>query len=437
MISSRKAAVSTLLKTAQSRGYSNIELDAAIKKFNLSGVERAFFTALFYGVIERKITLDYIISRLSSRRLDDIDIKVLTILETGIYQLRYMDKVPESAAVNESVKLCDEFYAPKNSGAFVNALLREYIRKKDEIPFPDRKKEYIKYLSVTYSVPAWLCEKWSREYGSECEKLLDATFRAPRMTLRVNTLKTSADELISSLASLGVKAEKTKFAPNGVRLLGAVPTETLDALDGLFFVQDEASQIAVAALGASAGDTIVDCCAAPGGKSFGAAMSMENTGKVFSFDLHKSKMSLIEKGAQRLGITIISADVQNGAQHRDGMPEADKIICDVPCSGLGVIAKKPDIRYKSPEEFEKLPTLSLKILETAATYLKSGGDLVFSTCTLSKDENENVAKEFLGSHHEFSLRPFEVGGLKSDGMLTLLPHVHKTDGFFIAKLHKN
>ena len=437
MISSRKAAVSTLLKTAQSRGYSNIELDAAIKKFNLSGVERAFFTALFYGVIERKITLDYIISRLSSRRLDDIDIKVLTILETGIYQLRYMDKVPESAAVNESVKLCDEFYAPKNSGAFVNALLREYIRKKDEIPFPDRKKEYIKYLSVTYSVPAWLCEKWSREYGPECEKLLDATFRAPRMTLRVNTLKTSADELVSSLASLGVKAEKTKFAPNGVRLLGAVPTETLDALDGLFFVQDEASQIAVAALGASAGDTIVDCCAAPGGKSFGAAMSMENTGKVFSFDLHKSKIGLIEKGAQRLGITIISADVQNGAQHRNGMPEADKIICDVPCSGLGVIAKKPDIRYKSPDEFEKLPTLSLKILETAATYLKSGGDIVFSTCTLSKDENERTVEKFLASHPEFSLRPFEVGGLKSDGMLTLLPHVHKTDGFFIAKLHKN
>lgn len=436
-ITARKAAVSTLLKTAQSRGYSNIELDAAIKKFGLEGVERAFFTALFYGVIERKITLDYIISRLSSRTLDDIDIKVLTILETGIYQLRYMDKVPESAAVNESVKLCDEFYAPKNSGAFVNALLREYIRKKDDIPFPDRKKEYIKYLSITYSVPAWLCEKWSREFGSDCEKLFEATFRSPRMTLRVNTLKTNADELVSSLASLGIKAERTKFAPHGVRLLGAVPTEKLDANSGMFFVQDEASQIAVAALGATAGDTVIDCCAAPGGKSFGAAMSMENTGVVYSFDLHKSKISLIEKGAARLGISIISADVQNGAERRGDMPTADKIICDVPCSGLGVIAKKPDIRYKSPDEFEKLPTLSLKILETAAGYLKSGGDIVYSTCTLSKAENEEVVEKFLASHAEFSLRPFEVGGLKSDGMLTLLPHVHRTDGFFISKLHKN
>lgn len=436
-MNARFAAVSTLLKTAQSRGYSNIELDAAIKKFNLSGVERAFFTALFYGVIERKITLDYIISRLSSRKLDEIDIKVLTILETGIYQLRYMDKVPESAAVNESVKLCSEFYAPKNSAAFTNAVLREYVRKKDEIPFPDAKKDYIKYLSATYSVPEWLAKKWRGEYGAECEKLLEATFRSPRMTLRVNTLKTSADELIEKLAALGVKAETTKYAPHGVKLFSPVPIETLAPLEGDFFVQDEASQIAVSALGATAGDVVIDCCAAPGGKSFGAALDMNNTGAVYSFDLHKSKISLIEKGAARLGISIISADVQNGTEHRENMLLADKIICDVPCSGLGVIAKKPDIRFKSPEEFERLPELSQKILDTAAGYLKRGGDMVFSTCTLSKDENENAVEKFLLSHPEFSLAPFEVGALSSDGMLTLLPHVHKTDGFFIAKLHKN
>lgn len=436
-MTARFAAVSTLLKTAQSRGYSNIELDAAIKKFNLSGVERAFFTALFYGVIEKKITLDYIISYLSSRKLDEIDIKVLTILETGIYQLRYMDKVPESAAVNESVKLCSEFYAPKNSAAFVNALLREYIRKKDEIPFPDRKKEYIKYLSATYSVPEWLCEKWLGEFGAECEKLLEATTYSPRMTLRVNTLKTTADGLIEKLSSLGVKAEKTKFAPHGVKLFSPVPIETLAPLENDFFVQDEASQIAVAALGAAAKDVVIDCCAAPGSKSFGAALDMENTGAVYAFDLHKSKISLIEKGAARLGISIICADVQNGAERRDGMPEADKIICDVPCSGLGVIAKKPDIRYKSPEEFEKLPALSLRILDTAAGYLKSGGDMVFSTCTLSKEENGDVIEKFLASHPEFTPKPFKVGSLESDGTLTLLPHVHKTDGFFVAKLHKN
>lgn len=436
-MTARFAAVSTLLKTAQSRGYSNIELDAAIKKFNLSGVERAFFTALFYGVIEKKITLDYIISRLSSRKIDDIDIKVLTILETGIYQLRCMDKVPESAAVNESVKLCDEFYAPKNSGAFVNALLREYIRKKDEIPFPDRKKDYIKYLSVTYSVPEWLGDLWSREYGAECEKLLEATTHSPRMTLRANTLKTTAEELALSLGALGIKAETTKFAPHGVKLFSAAPTESLSSLDGLFFVQDEASQIAVSALGATAGDTVVDCCAAPGGKSFGAALDMKNAGAVYSFDLHKSKMSLIESGAARLGISIIRADVQNGAERREGMPLADKIICDVPCSGLGVIAKKPDIRYKSPEEFERLPELSQKILDTAATYLKQGGDMIFSTCTLRRAENEDVVEKFLAAHPDFAPSPFKVGSLESSGTLTLLPHVHKTDGFFIAKLHKN
>ena len=436
-MNARKAAVSTLLKTAQSRGYSNIELDAAIKKFGLEGVERAFFTALFYGVIERKITLDYIISKLSSRKVCDIDIKVLTIIETGIYQLRYMDKVPESAAVNESVKLCDEFYAPKNSGAFTNAVLREYIRQKDAIPFPDAKRDWLNYLSVTYSVPVWLAKKWSEEYGADCEKLLDALSHTPRMTLRANTLKTTTDELVQKLAETGIKSARTKFAPCGVRLLSAVPTEELEKFSDLFFVQDEASQIAVAALGAKPGDTVIDCCSAPGSKSFGAAMDMENSGSVLAFDLHKSKIGLIEKGAARLGISIISADVQNGTEVRRNMPAADKIICDVPCSGLGVIAKKPDIRYKSPEEFEKLPELSAKILDTASTYLKSGGDILFSTCTLSKEENERTVEKFLASHSDFSLSPFEAGGIRSNGMTTLLPHVHRTDGFFIAKLHKD
>ena len=281
-MNAREAAVSTLLKTAQSRGYSNIELDAAIKKFDLSGVERAFFTALFYGVIEKKITLDYILSVLSSRDVADVDITVRTIVETGLYQLMFMDKVPESAAVNESVKLCTRFYAPKNSGAFVNAVLREYIRRKDDVPFPDKKKNYIKYLSVTYSVPEWICRTWQSDYGKDCEKLLASLSHAPYMTLRVNTLKTTPDALTASLKERGVEARKTKFARDGVKLRGHVPTETLDELAENFIVQDEASQIAVEALGAKAGDTVIDCCACPGGKSVGAALEMNNAGTVYS-----------------------------------------------------------------------------------------------------------------------------------------------------------
>jgi len=432
----REAAVSTLLKTAQSRGYSNIELDAAIKKFGFSGVERAFFTALFYGVIERKITLDYIISALSSRSISDIDIKVLTILETGLYQLRYMDKVPESAAVNESVKLCTRFYAPKNSGAFVNAVLREYIRKNGEIPFPDRKKDYIKYLSVSYSVPEWICRLWHGDYGDNAEKLLDALSRAPKMTLRANTLKTTPDGLISALAEQGVEARRTKYAPHGVKLRSSAPTEKLDSLSDLFIVQDEASQIAVELLGAKAGDTVIDCCACPGGKSVGAALTMQNKGAIYAFDLHKNKLGLIDRAAEKLGITVIKTDVQDATKPREDMPKADRIICDVPCSGLGVIAKKPDIRYKSPDDIKDLPALQLKILCTNAAYLGSGGDIIYSTCTLNKRENADVVNAFLKENGDFSLVPFEIGTQKTSGMWEFYPHVHGTDGFFVAKMHK-
>ena len=436
-MNAREAALSTLLKTAQSRGYSNIELDTAIKKFELCGVERSFFTALFYGVIERKITLDYYIPLLSSRRIDEIDIKVLTILEMGIYQLNFMDKVPESAAVNEAVKLCERFYAPKNSGAFVNAILRSFIRQKDTLALPDKKKDEIRYLSVAYSVPEWICKLWRDEFGKSCEHLLASLSHSPRMTLRANTLKISSSELAKRLCDNGIPAKVTPIAPHGVKLESTISTEELGIDSGDFFVQDEASQICVAALGAREGDTIIDCCACPGGKSVGAAMDMNNKGSILSLDLHKNKLGLISGAAERLGISIIKTDVQNGAKERDDMPCADKIICDVPCSGLGVISKKPDIRYKKPEDVEHLPSLQLSILKTNAKYLRSGGDLIYSTCTLRRAENEDVVTSFLKENTDFSLAPFDVGELHSDGMCVLLPQIHKTDGFFIAKLHKN
>lgn len=435
-MTAREVAISALLKTAQSRGYSNIELDAAIKKFGLSGVERSFFTALFYGVIERKITLDYIISKLSSRRLDETDIKVLTILEAGIYQLKYMDKVPESAAVNESVKLCSRFLAPKNSGAFVNAVLREFLRKNKDVPPPDRSENEMKYFSVMYSVPEWICSLWKNSYGDECEKILSSLSSAPKMTLRANTLKISRDELLSFLGERGVKAGKTKYSPCGVRLSSSAPKETLSGLGELFFVQDEASQISVCALGAKPGDAVLDVCACPGGKSFGAAIDMKNDGCILSLDLHENKLGLIEKGAASLGVSIIRTGASDAGKFNESLPKADKIICDVPCSGLGVIAKKPDVRYKSPDDVKNLPALQSRILETSSNYLKEGGVLVYSTCTLNPDENENVITDFLSLRKDFALEPFSAGALSCDGMITLLPHKYGTDGFFIAKLKK-
>lgn len=436
-MNAREAAYTALLRYENNASYSNIELDGTIKKYGLTGVERSFFTALFYGVIERGITLDYYISKLSERDISEIDTNVLVMLRMGLYQLVYMDKVPESAAVNESVGLARRFWAKKNSENFVNAVLRNFIRQKDRIPMPDREKNFIKYVSVTYSMPEWLCKLFAKSYGKKrTEHIFEAMNRVPNITLRVNTLRVSKEEFAKKLADAGMESINTKFSPNGVKLRASTPYEKLLPFEGEFFVQDEASQICTEVLGARPGERILDACACPGGKSFGIAMSMENTGEILSCDLHKNKLSLITRGAENLGISIITATERNAAKEDGECGEFDRILCDVPCSGLGVIAKKPDIRRKNPEDIERLPEIQAAILKESAKHLKKGGVLVYSTCTLNPKENKEVVEAFLAENKDFSLCPFKVGELESDGMTELFPHIHRTDGFFIAKLSK-
>lgn len=434
-MNAREAAFLSLQKYENSGVYSNIELSYAIERNRLESAEKALYTALFYGVIERKLTLDYYIDSLSER--DDIDANVRVILRIGLYQLIYLSKIPESAAVNESVKLAERFYARKNSGAFINAVLRGFLRRK-EIPLPDAKKEPARHLSVAYSVPEWICRLWLDSYGkTETRRILDTVNTHPPMTLTVNTLKNTREELLSLLAADGIRAEASNISPASIRLTGALPLDRLSTFEGRYFVQDEASALCVAAVGARPGETVLDACACPGGKSFGMAFAMKNEGKIYARDLHKNKLSLIEKGAETLGLTIIETGVQNAAVPREDMPRFDRILCDVPCSGLGVIAKKPDIRYKSEDDVARLPALQAKILETNAAYLADGGTLVYSTCTLNPAENRAVVENFLASHPSFALCPFTAGALTSDGMLEILPHEHGTDGFFIAKLQKH
>lgn len=436
-MTAREAAFLSLQKYRGSGKYSNIELSGSIERLGLEGAEKALYTALFYGVIEREITLDYFISHLSKRRIEDIDRDVRTILELGLYQLEYMDRIPESAAVNESVKLARRFYARKNSESFINALLRSFIRERDKLPLPKRDGDYIKYLSVCYSLPEWICSLWCDAYGKErAERMAAGTLCHPTMTLRTNTLKISRDELMKKLSADGISCAPCKGAQSGIRLSGHVPMDKLAAeADGLFFVQDEASQIAVSALGAKKGETVLDMCACPGGKSFGIAMEMGNEGRIFAFDLHKNKLSLIERTAQKLGISIIAVQENNGASYRDDMPMADRVLCDVPCSGLGVIAKKPDIKYKNREDIERLPALQRKILDTSARYVKTGGALVYSTCTLNPAENKDIVSAFLSENADFELCGFGAGGAQCGGMLELMPS-ETTDGFFIAKMKK-
>ncbi|MGI6167449.1 MAG: 16S rRNA (cytosine(967)-C(5))-methyltransferase RsmB [Eubacteriales bacterium] len=414
--------------------YSNLALDAAIKKYNLSPADRGLLTLLVMGVIEKQITLDYYIDKLSALPPGKIEPGVRTLLRLGLYQLIFTDRIPAHAAVSETVAL-----APRRASGFVNALLRRFLRERDSITLPPRDSRPLEYLSVRYSFPAGLCGRFVGIFGLErTELLLSAFDKMPGLTLRVNTLKTTREALLACFAEAGISAAPTPLSPDGI-CLDAAPPATLPGFDeGLFFVQDEASQLCVRALDARPGMTVIDACAAPGSKSFGIALAMENSGRVLSFDLHENKLSLIRSGAGRLGIEIIEA-----APGDSSLPDpalfaaADRVLCDVPCSGYGVMAKKPEIRYKNPADVAGLPEVQYAILDNCSKYLKPGGLLVYSTCTILPEENEEVVGRFLDGHPDYHPSPFTAGGLSTGGMITLYPDTHHTDGFFIACMKKD
>lgn len=428
-----------ILKTAMSGAtYSNIAVDNALKKNELSPSDAGLLTAIVMGVTERSLTLDHIINALASRP-EDVDGDARVLLRMGIYQVAYLDRIPEYAAVNETVSL-----APRRIRGFVNAVMREYLRRKQRGTlcelFPDEKAQPIEYLSVYYSFPKEVCEVFLGIYGLErTKKIFEIFNRPPRLTLRINTLKISRADYAKLLDERGIEYTPSERLENAILLDGVSFTSLPGFDEGYFFVQDEASQICVEAIGAERGMLMIDACSCPGSKSFGSAIKMENEGSVLSFDLHKSKLSLIESSARRLGIEIIDAAVRDGRELDESLVgKADRVLCDVPCSGLGVIAKKPEIRYKSLGDFARLPEIQLAILENCSKYVKDGGVLVYSTCTVLPEENERNVERFLAAHSEFSPVDFTVGDISSEGgMLSLAPDIHGTDGFFVAKFIKN
>ena len=437
-ISAREAAYRSLILCEKDKKYSNLEIDSSIRRFALEGADKGLYTTLVYGVIERRLTLEYIVGKLSSKPTDALDAEVLTLLYLGLYQLIWLDRIPDSAAVNETVNLAKK-NAPR-AASFINAVLRGFLRtyKKDDLPYP-KKDDPLGYLSVRYSCSVDVV-KVLMQSVADAEAVLSAFESQPDVTLRVNTLKSTRESVISDLTEHGISATPTVYSPYGIRLTEKTLSGRVSELisSGCVYIQDEASQIAVLAAAPGPGSVLTDTCSCPGGKSFGAAMLMENRGKINSFDLHKNKLSLVESGARRLGIDIIETAERNGAVHDGTLTESsDTVICDVPCSGLGVIAKKPEIRYKSAAELERLPEIQYSILKTAADYVKHGGVLLYSTCTLNCAENTAVTNRFLNENCEFSHEDFSVGELRShDGMLTLLPHIHGTDGFFVAKFRR-
>lgn len=435
----RKLALELIERTEAAGQYSNIALDSAVRRYGLSSsdksADRAFLTTIVYGVIEKKITLDYCIDSLSTIPPSKIERDTRILLRMGLYQLCFLDHVPDHAAINETVNLCRS-----RAKGFVNALLRNFARGDKVLPLPSKENGISKYFSVKYSFPCEICDKFISVFGEErTESLLESFNKTSGMTLRVNTLKTDRDSLLKELSKIGISAEKTKFSEFGIKIpSGAAYSSLKSAEEGLFFIQDEASQLCVALLGAVEGDTIIDTCACPGGKSFSIAILMKDKGRVISRDIHENKLSLIESGASRLGITCIETKALDAREFDDALEEmADGVLCDVPCSGFGVFSKKPDIRYKKLSDVEKLPRIQLDILENCSRYVKKGGVLVYSTCTLLPEENEENVRAFLSQNQDFVSEDFQIGTLCSfDGMLTLTPDLHETDGFFMAKFRK-
>ena len=426
-----------LLKVCfEKSSYSNILLDNALVKSDLSKQDKRFAANLFYGVIERRITLDAVINKYSKRPVEKLSSDILQILRMVVYQLLYMDSVPDRAAVYESVKLAKTKKNPA-LGGYVNGVLRAFLRDGKRIP---ESNDGIDNLSVKYSCPKWLIDKWISEYGKDLAlDMLGTSVGRPPVTARLNVLKKSADEIVDGLRKSGIVSKTRNEVNNCVEFFDVGEISDLKAYnDGLFHIQDISSQLCCEILAPKPNETVLDVCSAPGGKAFTIAEIMNNQGRIIACDLHKHRVRLIESGAKRLGIDIIEAIVNDASVYSDEIGLADKVLCDVPCSGLGVIRRKPEIKYKNPNDFDSLKDVQRKILEVSSKYLKKGGVLVYSTCTLSRAENDEIIDWFLEHNTDFekgSINGFS--GIKNgEYKVTVTPKMFDSDGFFIAKLIK-
>lgn len=402
-MTARESALRALHSIDTQGAYINAALKQALSVDGMSLPDKGLVTEIIYGVVSNKTAIDYIISHFSKVKLKKMSPWVLAILRMGVFQIFYMDKIPHSAACNEAVKLAKKYSHGAGAG-FVNGVLRSASRECDNFKFP-KTGNPIADLSLEYSYPEWITKKLVDEYGAEkCAELYEENRKAHGVSIRVNTLKTTKDELITLLVDEGVECENVEGMENALIIHGKFNAEASRAYcDGLFSLQNISSQMAVEALDPHKGDFVIDMCAAPGGKSCAAAEKMCNEGKVLSFDVFDHKIKLIQNAANRLGISIIDARTGDStAPCKELLGKADRVLADVPCSGLGVVHKKPDIKWSRKEtDIAELCEIQAKILEVAASYVKDGGVLVYSTCTILPEENRLRIEEFLKQHNEF------------------------------------
>ena len=431
----RDVALRALVACERQGAWSDGFLKKEIGNAGLDGRDAALATRLCFGVQQNRMLLDFWLSNLSKIPLAKMEPAVRSILRLGAYQILFLDRVPDHAAVNQAVEQARKNSRNPRSAGLVNGILRSLIRQKSELPQPPD-------LSTRYSHPQWLVEAFSRRLPpEEVEDLLRADNSEPPTCIQINTCKVGAPVIIEALWQEGMTVSPHPWLPDCLLLQGTGNLEQSAAFQrGWFYVQDAAAKLAVLAADPRPGMEVLDACAAPGGKSFATAIAMDNQGRVISCDIHPHKQILLQRGAERLGFPIIQPEVLDGKVCKDNfLNRYELVIADVPCSGLGIIRKKPDIRYKDPEPLAGLPKVQSAILENVSRYVRPGGVLLYATCTLLERENEEIVAAFLEKRKDFILEKFQLPGpfgLCADGMLTCWPHRHGTDGFFFAKLRR-
>jgi len=433
----RETALNVLIACRKGDGWSNGVLKEYLSRDGLDRREAALATRLCYGVLQNRLKLDFYLQQLLTGRIKDLHPAVRDILHLGLYQLYEMDKIPESAAVNESVVLAKKYCRKqRNAPSLVNGVLRNAVRQRERLTEPAGYAE-------RYSHPQKLVDLLKSYVGKDrLEVMLKANNDIPPTVVQVNTLKTDLEALQNRLEEEGVHAEPHSWMEDCLVLSGTGSLEQLPSFqEGLFYVQDAAAKLSVLCAQLPGKDIrVLDCCAAPGGKSFAAAIAMGGKGSIYSCDIHAHKITLIENGARRLGLENITAICQDASQPVPRWIDSmDAVIADVPCSGYGIIRKKPDIRYKDPDTMQDLPGLQLSILRNQASYVKPGGMLLYSTCTLVRKENEGVVEKFLKDRPDFTLEPLPLPApfpKNESGLLALVPGEYDTDGFFICRLRR-
>ena len=431
---SRQAALNTLIAYRREGAWSEAHLKKIVRASGMEPRDAALAAAICYGVLQNCMLLDFYIDEFSS--VKKINPKIRDILRIGAYQILFLDRVPQSAAVNEAVKMARK--DNPHAAGFVNALLRKLAASRDSLPEP--RGDAADRLAVKTSHPKWIVKKYQKIFGSSAEEILLANNCVPDIIARVNTTLCDTAQVIESLEAQQVQAVPHEWMPECVVMKNPGSIEELSAFkEGLITVQDTASQIAAVSVGAKPGMRVLDACAAPGGKTFVLAQEIENQGEVWSCDIHPHKIELLNRGAERLKLSCVHTCLKDASEYDVRWAESfDAVLADVPCSGLGIIRKKPDIRYKDPEELKFLPEIQLGILKNVSRYVKPGGVLMYSTCTLLPRENVQVVNAFLEENPEFCREEFFIPGTENTvcGDITLLPTVHGTDGFYICKMRR-